>query len=110
MKPDHLKQILSEKETKSLPDDFEYNLMLMIRKHVASKSTRKKYIKFMYLFFVLGIGFGIAIAITIVSLDFTLFGRYFSINQSILIIPVIAIILIIFEKIYRISVIDNYEK
>ncbi len=103
MKSNNFKNILSEKEEKSLPDNFDDNMMTLIRKHASNKATSKQYIRLMYLFFVLGIAFGVVIAFTVVSIDFTFLGRNFSINESILILPLVGLILIVFEKIYKTS-------
>ncbi len=107
MKSDNFKNILSEKKSKSLPDNFDDNMMLLLNKHAKSKATSKRYLRLMYLFFALGLAFGLAIAFMVVSIDFTVFGKNFSINESILILPVVGAILIIFEKIYRTSILKT---
>ncbi len=101
MNEDNFKRFLLEKEHVQLTDDFDNNIMFHIKKHALSKSKDKKYLKLMYLFFLLGLVFGFAIAVTFVDLEFFIGRSKFLINKLILQIPLIVIILFLFEKVHK---------
>lgn len=101
MKEDNLKKYLKEKETVRLSDDFDKEMMLTINKHVLDKSKDKKYFRFMYLFFALGLILGFMIAASFVDLEFVVGGSKFIIYRMILILPLIIILLFLFEKVYK---------
>lgn len=106
MNKDNLKQFLKAKEKVRLPDGFDDDMMLLIKKHVLNKLKDKKHLKLMYLFFVLGLVLGFIIAVTFVDLEFLIGSTKFSINKLILQIPMIVIILFLFEKIYKATLVS----
>jgi hypothetical protein len=98
---DKFKTYLKEKETVRLSADFDKDIILIINKHAINKSKDKKYLRLMYLFFASGLLLGFMIAITFVDLEFIFRGNKFIIYRMILIIPLIVILLFLFEKIYK---------
>ena len=107
MKDDNFKQLLNGRENIELTDDFDNNMMSLIHKQAKHKSEEKKYLKLMYLFFILGLVFGFLIALTFVDQEFSIRDYEFSLNKIILIIPLVFIILLIFEKLYRATMISK---
>ena len=101
MKDPKLKQFLLEKENLQLTDDFDSNMMLMINKQASKRINEKRYIKLMYLFFILGLMLGFVIAITLVDTEISLGDTAFTINKLILQIPLVIALLFLFEKIYK---------
>ena len=101
MKDPKLKQFLLEKESLQLTDDFDSNMMLIINKQASKRVNEKRYIKLMYLFFLLGLMLGFVIAITLVDTEISLGDTAFTINKLILQIPLVIALLFLFEKIYK---------
>lgn len=98
---DNLRKYLKEKETVRLSNDFDKEMMLAINKHVLNKSMDKKYFRFMYLFFALGLILGFMIAASFVDLEFVIGGSRFIIYRILLVLPLIVILLFLFEKVYK---------
>jgi len=102
---DHFKKYLEEKRTVRLSDDFDKEMMSIIRKHSEAKSKDKKHIIFMYFFFLVGLLLGFALALSFVDLEFEFDGERFIIYKVILIFPLVMVILFLFDKVYRATLI-----
>ena len=98
---DKLKTYLKEKETFRLSDDFDNDMMLKINKHAMNKSKDKKYLRLMYLFFASGLLLGFIIAISFVDIEFIFRDNKFVIYRMVLLFPMIIILLFLFEKVYK---------
>ncbi len=98
---DNFKKYLKEKESVRLSDDFDKDVMFMINKHALNKSKDKKYLRLMYLFFASGLLLGFMIAISFVDLEFIIGGNKHIVYRIILILPLILVLLFLFEKIYK---------
>lgn len=107
MKNDGFKKILSEKENVTLSEDFDNEMMSALNMHIIKKATDKKYIRLMYFFFTLGLIFGFIIAFSIVDVEFSLNDKVYFINKFVLQIPLILVILLIFEKIYKATLVNK---
>ena len=107
MSEDNFRQLLSAKECIRPGADFDNELMARITKHAASKSAEKKYLKLMYLFFIVGLILGFSIALSFVDMEFFIGDYQFSINKYLLSIPVVIVILFLFEKIYKATLVRN---
>lgn len=107
MKDENFKHILLEKEHDGISRDFESDMMQLIHKHASGKVTERKYIRLMYLFFLLGLMLGIVIAVSLADKEFTVFGYQFIINRLVLQIPLVIAILVIFEKIYKATLVSR---
>ena len=98
---DKLKIYLKEKETFHLSDDFDNDMMLIINKHAINKSKDKKYLRLMYLFFSSGVLLGFIIAFSFVDKEFMFRDNKFVIYRMVLLFPMILILLFLFEKVYK---------
>jgi len=98
---DNLKKYLKEKERAHLTDDFDNDMMLIINKHALNKSKDKKYLRLMYLFFATGLLLGFMIAISFVDLEFIIGDNKLIVYRMILMLPLIVILLFLFEKVYK---------
>ena len=91
----------SSKESMTLPDGFEDNLMDVIKKHAAEKDVSKKYLRLMYLFFGLGLIFGLLLTTTLQDVEFSILDRTYIINKVLFSIPLSAAILLMFGQVYK---------
>jgi len=101
MMENNFMQFLSEKESMTLPDDFEDSLMAIIKKHASEKDVNKKYLRLMYVFFGLGLILGFMLSATFENQEFLIFGNTFTINSMILSIPLSAVLLLLFGLVYK---------
>jgi len=92
---------LKEKKNVHLSDDFDKDMMLMINKHALNQSKDKKYLRLMYLFFASGLLLGFMIAVSFVDLEFIIRGNRLIVYRMILMLPLILILLFLFEKVYK---------
>jgi len=106
MKEERLGQILSEKEIKRMPDDFDDHIMSIIRKHAANNVTERKYIRLMYLFFALGVMLGFVIALMFHNPEFSFMGKEYTVHKLAIALPMVLIILMIFERIYKATLVS----
>jgi hypothetical protein len=106
MTEDNLKRYLKEKKSVRLSRSFDDNMMALIKKHALYKSKKKKYLSLMYLLFVLGLLSGFTIAVTLVDTEVLIGSVKFSVNKIFLQIPLISVILFLFEKIYKATLVD----
>jgi hypothetical protein len=106
MTENDFKQYLQDKKSVHLPDDFDNNMMFLIKENALKKSSDRKYLKLMYIFFIAGLALGFSIAVTFVDLEFKIGDYNFIINKLILLIPLIVIILFLFEKIYKATLVS----
>ncbi|MFO7657988.1 MAG: hypothetical protein R6W78_13075 [Bacteroidales bacterium] len=106
MKDDSFKRFLLEKKSVHLPDDFDNDMMFLIKKHALNKSKMNIHFKLMYFFFILGLLLGFIIAITFVDLEFFIGNNKFLLNKIVLQIPLIVTILFLFEKIYKATLVS----
>lgn len=103
---DNFKQYLKEKRTVHPNEDFDRDMMLLVRRHALNKSKSEKYLKLMYLFFLTGLLLGFIIAITLVDLELLIGNKTFMINKFMLHIPLVFILLFLFEKIYKATLVS----
>ena len=96
-----LQSILAEKEVPLLDEAFEERMMLQLHQKTSAYETEKHYLRLMYLFFALGLFFGILISFTMIDKEFSFGGLSFIIDKAILVIPLIAVLLFLFEKVYK---------
>ena len=99
MKDNKFKQILEDKEIVQLPEDFNVNMMSIIKKHSRKKADNKKEIKLMYMFFIFVLIFGLLI--TNMFLD-----KNSYLLNNLTIAPFVIIILYLFEKVYRATLVS----
>lgn len=105
---DRFSDILAEKDSGMIiPEDFESNMNAIIKKQALEKASNLKSVRLMYLFFALGLIFGIILSTKLENLEFSLLDQSFIIDKMVLLFPIIAIILIIFGKIYNATLIKN---
>jgi len=102
---DNFKKYLKEKESVHLTDDFDNDMMLKINKHALNKSKDKKYFRLMYLFFASGLFLGFMIAISFVDLEFIIGDNKFIVYRMVLMLPLIVILLFLFEKVYKATIV-----
>ena len=103
---DNFKQLLNEKRSVQPNEGFDNDMMFLIKKHTLNKSKGKKYLKLMYLFFLIGLVLGFTIAITFVDLEFLPSDDKSMLNKIILLIPLTCVILFLFEKIYKATMVS----
>lgn len=106
MRDDKLKRMLSEKENVAIPEDFDDNMMSFIRKHAAEQVVERKYIRLMYLFFVLGVALGFVVAIMFNNVELSLMGKVYTVHKLAVAIPLVLIILFVFERIYKATLVS----
>ena len=106
MTEDSFKQFLKEKRSVHPNEDFDNDMMFLIKRHALNKSKGKKYLTLMYLFFLTGLLLGFTIAITLVDLELLIGNKIIMINKIILHIQLIFIILFLFEKIYKATLVS----
>ena len=98
---DNLKTILQKKQVPKLDEEFDMNMMTIIHKHSIAKQSKKKYVKLIYLFSVLGLILGLNLSFSFTNIKISLYD--FSMNQQFLGIPIIISLIFIFDKVYRIK-------
>ena len=96
-----LRSILVEKEIPHLDDSFEDRIMLQLQKKAVVHKTENNYFRLMYVFFALGLVFGILLSFTIINKEFSFLGVDFIVNRVMLLIPLVVILLFLFEKVYK---------
>jgi len=101
MKADNMKYILSQKETPEPDGDFEDRLMARIRRRSAQMAVEKKYARLMYSFFALGLAFGLVLSLFMGNITIDIRDASFVVNRWFLQLPVVAILLFVFEKLYQ---------
>lgn len=99
MKDERFKQILFEKESIQLDEDFDTKMMSIIKKHATNKAESRKEIILMYIFFIFVLIFGLVLVNQFVDLRSYPLNNIMDIN-SLVLIPYIVIILFLFEKVY----------
>lgn len=96
-----LQSILAEKEVPLLDEAFEERMMFQLHQKTSVHKTEKHYLRLMYMFFALGLIFGILLSFTIIDKELSFGGMSFIIDKVVLVIPLIAVLLFLFEKIYK---------
>ena len=97
---DRLRTILQKKESPKLNEEFETNMMSLIHKRSAVENSNQKSIKFIYLFFILGLLLGLNISFSLENINIP-FLKY-AISQRYMAIPLVIGLIFIFDKVYKI--------
>ncbi len=98
-----LQLILLNKEKPTLDGAFEDRMMAQIHQRATVKSSDRRYLRLMYMFFALGLMFGILVSFTVIDREFTFGDITITVNRLLLLIPLVVVLLFLFEKIYRIK-------
>lgn len=105
MKDEKFKQILVEKESFQLGEDFDKKMMLMIKSHSKKREAKSKEIILMYLFFFLVFTFGLVLVNQYVDLCSYTLSNKLGIKNLVL-VPYIFIILFLFEKVFEATLVS----
>lgn len=100
-KDDLLKTLLESKETPRLNSQFELNMMKEIHHQASSLNLKKKYLYLMCFFFGVGLLFGLNLATLISDVTITILGQSFNVSIIWMTLPLVGILLFVFDKIYR---------
>lgn len=98
----NIQNMLQKKETPQLSENFEQRTMAKIYQRTSSKSSERRYIRLIYLFFALGLILGFILSSSFMDNEVFLFGLNLAEHTLLLQIPLALIIIWLFEKIYRI--------
>ena len=98
----NLQSMLHKKEMPPLSEDIEQRTMSKIYQRASSKSRQRRYIRLIYLFFALGLILGFVLSSSFMDNEIILFGFNLSENPFLLQIPMVVVLIWLFEKIYRI--------
>jgi len=106
----NLQEILQKKEGPALSENFEESTMTKIYQSESSKSSERRYIRLIYLFFALGLILGFILSTSFMDNEIFLFGLNLAENTLLLQIPMALVIIWLFEKIYRIVLFQKGRK
>ena len=105
MKDENFKQILIEKESFQISDDFDKKMLSIIKSRSMNKANKRKEIVLLYLFFVIALIFGLILVNQFVDLRSNILNNKLGKNNLVL-IPYIFIILFLFEKVFRATLVS----
>ena len=107
MKEENFKNFLLEKESDKISEDFDNNMMVILNKHHSSKSEKKKYIRFMYIFFSLGLILGVILSATFENVILSWGDYHLTIDKMVFQILIVLVMLLIFERIYKATLVNT---
>jgi polyferredoxin len=99
-----LQRLLAKKETPEPPDFLDDRIMAIIFKDVKKNSLNQRSLYLAWFFFFLGLVSGIIISTIFVKSDTILFGFNFSEHGLIIQIFCSFVILLLFERLYRLTI------
>ena len=107
MKEEHFKQLLLEKESDKINEDFDNSMMVILNKHHLSKSEKNKYIRLMYIFFSLGLILGVILSATFENILISWGDYQLTIDKMVFQILIVLLLLLIFERIYKATLVNT---
>lgn len=103
MEKDNLKSLLSMEEIPLLSENFEEQVMGEVLQNASRKKVEHKYVKRMHFYFAVGVILGMVLATSFLKLEFSLGQKVFQVTGIILQIPMLIVLLFLFERIYRVA-------
>ena len=100
----NLQRLLEKKETPDPPDLFDDRIMEIIIKDVKRNSLNQRSLYLAWFFFFLGLVSGVTVSTIFVKSDTILFGFNFSEHGLIIQILCSFVILLLFERLYRLTI------